>query len=166
MYYQDLVESFLVGTIGSTQEFVIPSNSIAGGQENFTFSTGYISVCQWTASLGGEEKQKANVLALAQGRNHFLKPNDVSNTARNHSADKCRLTCSALTLTHQTAITPSCVLGFSFFRRSTYPCDRLRNPNSPSLCSLSVPLIGSDTQRVMLPLVWDRVCALPHCLSH
>lgn len=46
------------------------------------------------------------------------------------------LTCS--TLTHQTAITPSCVLGFSFFRRPTYPCDRLRNPNSPLLCSLSV----------------------------
>lgn len=100
---------------------------------------------------------------LPQGRNYFLKPNDVSNTAQNHSADKCSLRCS--TLTHQTAVTPSCVLGFSFFRRPTYPCDRPRNPNSPLLCSLSVPLIGSDTHKVMLPLVWDRVCALSHCLS-
>lgn len=120
----------LIGTIGSICSFVILSNLIARGLEYFTFSTGQISVCQRTASLGGEEKQKTNVLSLAQGRNYFLKSDDISNVTQNHSTDKCWLTCSVLIFTNQTAIIFSCVLGFSFFRGSTYPHDEQKEPQS------------------------------------
>lgn len=120
----------LIGTIGSICSFVILSNFIARGLEYFTFSTGQISVCQWTASLGGEEKQKKNVLSFAQGRNYFLKSDDISNATQNHSTDKCWLTCSVLISTDQTANIFSRVLGFSFFRGSTYPHDEQKEPQS------------------------------------
>lgn len=97
-------------------------------------------MCQWTASLGGEEKQKTNVLALAQGRNYFLKSNDISNATQNHSADKCWLTCSVLIFTNQTANIPSCVFGFSLFMVSIYPHNKQKNPIFPLLCLVPASL--------------------------
>lgn len=60
--------------------------------------------------------------------------------------------------THQTINTSYHVLGFSFFRRPTYPCDKQRNPNSSLLRSVSVSLTLSDIHKAMLPR--NRRCIL------